>query len=143
MKLVSLLLLSLLVGKGCSREDQEAMNKAKIEYTTMSRGVYERIEIEDKKVAIYSKSKDTKSSEKVMSNDHWKELVALFSTVELEKLNTYKDPTQKRRYDGALIAQLKITYKEKEYQSVEFDHGNPPEEIQKVVNQMLFLIKKE
>ena len=65
-----------------------------------------------------------------------KELSSLTNSVNLEQLATYKDPTQKRFYDGAAIANLKITSNGKEYQTVDFDHGNPPVEIEKLVNKI-------
>jgi hypothetical protein len=58
-------------------------------------------------------------------------------------LSTYKDPTQKRVYDGAAIAELIINYKEKEYQTKNFDHGYPPVEIEKFVNKLVSLVKEE
>ena len=59
--------------------------------------------------------------------------------VKLDSLATFKDPTQKRFYDGAAIANLKVTYKEKEYQSLDFDHGAPPVEIEKIVTKIVLL----
>jgi hypothetical protein len=70
-------------------------------------------------------------------------LVSDFETIALDSLATYKDPTQKRFYDGAAIANLKVTYKEKEYQTLDFDHGFPPVEIEKLVNKIVVLGKKE
>jgi len=61
----------------------------------------------------------------------------------LDSLSTFKDPTQKRFYDGAPIANMKVTYKDKEYQALDFDHGFPPIEIEKLVNKIVLLGKKE
>ena len=63
----------------------------------------------------------------------------LFKLVKLDSLATFKDPTQKRFYDGAAIANLKVSYKEKEYQTLDFDHGVPPVEIEKIVNKIVLL----
>ena len=67
-------------------------------------------------------------------------MVGYFQTFELDSLPSYKDPTQKRFYDGAAIADLKITYKDKVYQSKNFDHGVPPVEIEKMVNKIVSLV---
>jgi hypothetical protein len=63
--------------------------------------------------------------------------------LDLEKLSTYEGPTQKRLYDGAAIANLKVTYKEKQYNSASFDHGNPPVEIEDFIKKVLFVAKIE
>ena len=60
----------------------------------------------------------------------------------MEKVPTLKDPTQKRFYDGAAIANLKIRYKNKDYQTSDFDHGFPPVEIEKVVNKIVAMGQK-
>jgi hypothetical protein len=61
----------------------------------------------------------------------------------LEELPKLKYPTQKRFYDGAAIANLKIRYQDKDYETVDFDHGFPPAEIEKIVNKIVSLAKTE
>ena len=61
----------------------------------------------------------------------------------LEDLNDYKAPTEKRFHDGAAIGKLKITYQGKTYESTEFDHGNPPVEIEKFVDKLQSFAKAE
>jgi hypothetical protein len=60
----------------------------------------------------------------------WKEIVTYFDTVEIEQLSKFKAPSEKRFHDGAAIANLKVTYKGKTYETTDFDHGFPPKEIQ-------------
>jgi hypothetical protein len=61
----------------------------------------------------------------------------------LDEIPTLKDPTQKRFYDGAAIANLKIRYQEKNYETTDFDHGFPPAAIEKLVNKIVSLAKTE
>ena len=112
-------------------------NLPKIEYVAYSRGFYEKIVIENKMVWI-SKDRDAKKmSEPVAINDDVnKELASYLKAVNLDQLATFKDPTQKRFYDGAAIAELKISVDGKEYQTTNFDHGYPPIEIEKLVNKI-------
>jgi hypothetical protein len=70
-------------------------------------------------------------------------LLSEFNKVDLENLPNLKPPTQKRLYDGAAIAELKITFKGKTFETKSFDHGNPPMEIQKVVEIVNSLFKAE
>lgn len=149
MKKTALLLVSIfaLVGCNCQKktieESKETVsnpsvkqyNLPRIEYVANTRGFYEKIVIENKMVWL-SKDRDAKKmgEPNAISDDVNKELASYLKTINLDQLSTYKDPTQKRFYDGAAIAELKITVDGKEYQTTNFDHGYPPIEIEKFVN---------
>jgi hypothetical protein len=136
-----LLFLTIFMAKGCSQQVKNDISNAEIVYTANTRGFYQKITIKNQEISV---SKERDSSEKgtttKISDSDWKELVGYFQTFELDSLPSYKDPTQKRFYDGAAIADLKITYKDKVYQSKNFDHGVPPVEIEKLVNKIVSLV---
>ena len=67
----------------------------------------------------------------------------MFKVAKLADFPKYKDPSQKRFYDGAPIANLSVTYQSKTYQTTDFDHGTPPVEIEKLVNKILSLVKEK
>jgi hypothetical protein len=112
-------------------------NIPKFVYEANTRGFYEKIIIEDKIVLVYN-DRSGKTSEKPiqLSDDENKELSSFMKAIRLDALATYKDPTQKRFYDGAAIANLTISTNGIEYKTVDFDHGNPPIEIEKIVNKI-------
>jgi len=144
MKAISLLLLTIFMAKGCSQEAKNDLANAEIVYTANTRGFYQRITIHNHEVFVNNKRGDESKGDSIKISDaDWNELVSNFETITLDSLATYKDPTQKRFYDGAAIANLKITYKEKEYQTLDFDHGFPPVEIEKLVNKIVLFGKKE
>ena len=144
MKTLIAVVLTIFLGKGCSQETKNDMANTTIEYTANTRGFYKKITIQNKEVFV---STDRNSTEKgtpsAISDADWKELVTYFETVELDSLATYKDPTQKRFYDGAAMADVKVKHQDKEYQTVTFDHGFPPAEIEKLVNKITSLSKDE
>ncbi|GAB3712767.1 hypothetical protein [Flavobacterium koreense] len=144
MKVFTLLVLTIFMAKGCSQEAKNDIANAKIVYTANTRGFYQKITIQNQEISV---SKERDSSDKgvtsKISDADWKELVGYFEKIELDSLSTYKDPTQKRVYDGAAIAELIINYQEKEYQTKNFDHGYPPVEIEKFVNKLVSLVKEE
>jgi hypothetical protein len=144
MKILSLLFLSLFLGKGCSDNQKQDVNTAVIEYVAGSRGFYQKIIIEKQMVRFSSKRAE---KEKIIpfkiSNSDWKELVSFFKTIELDSLGKLKAPTEKRFYDGAAIASLKIIYKDKAYETKAFDHGFPPKEIEKLVNKITSFAKQD
>lgn len=144
MKTLSLLFLTLFLGNACGGIKAQGMSTAVIEYQANTRGFYQKITIKNQTITV---SKDRDGKEKPMpkkiSDANWKELVECFKKVALDSLPKYKDPTQKRFYDGAAIADLKITYKDKTYESKSFDHGYPPKEIKKFVDKINSFVKKE
>ncbi len=144
MKVFTLLVLTIFMAKGCSQEAKNDIANAKIVYTANTRGFYQKITIQNQEISV-SRERDSadKGVTSKISDADWKELVGYFEKIELDSLSTYKDPTQKRVYDGAAIAELIINYQEKEYQTKNFDHGYPPVEIEKFVNKFVSLVKEE
>ncbi|MFE3868311.1 hypothetical protein ACFX5E_09530 [Flavobacterium sp. LS2P90] len=144
MKILSLLFLTLFLGKGCDSAKAQDIQTAVIEYTANTRGFYQKITVKNQMLTV---SKDRNGTDKPVatkiSDADWKELVSYFKEVKLDSLAKLKAPTEKRFYDGAPIANLKITYKDKAYESASFDDGFPPKEIKKFVNKITSLAKKE
>ena len=144
MKLLSLLFLTIFLGKGCDDATAQDLQNTVIEYTANTRGFYQKITVKDQMVSI---SKDRNSNDKAIStkisDSDWAALITDFKEVNLETLKDLKAPTEKRFYDGAAIANLKINYKDKDYETTSFDHGFPPKEIKKLVDKINSFVKKE
>ena len=144
MKLFTMILLSIFLGKGCSNQEKKDLVNTKIVYTANSRGLFLKIIIQNQEVSISKNRREEGNGITTkISDEDWKELVVLFNKIDLDKLSTYEGPTQKRFYDGAPMANMTITNKEKEYQSTTFDHGVPPVEIAEFVNKLTSLVKQE
>lgn len=137
MKILSLLLLTIFLGKGCEAQNKQDMETAVIEYVANSRGFYQKITIQNQTISISKDRSDNKQPiVKKITDADWKELADSFKTITLDRLATLKAPTEKRFYDGAAIAHLKIIYKDKTYETPAFDHGFPPAEIKKIITQI-------
>jgi hypothetical protein len=144
MKAISLLLLTLFLGKSCNTTTQKDIATAVIQYTANSRGYHLNIIVANKKASIaQGRGTENPATEVTISEADWDEMVGYFQKVNLKELPNLKDPTQKRFYDGAAIAKLKVRYQDTDYETVDFDHGNPPVEIEKLVNKIAGLAKKE
>lgn len=116
----------------------------KLEYVANTRGFFEKIIIENNTVTVsYDRNGVDKGETTKISDGDMKELIAAFQKIQLNDLATFKDPTQKRFYDGAAIANLKVTNQEKEYQTVDFDHGFPPVEIEALIAKITSFGKQE
>jgi hypothetical protein len=144
MKVFTILVLTIFMAKGCSQEAKNDIANTKIVYTANTRGFYQKLTVQNQEISV-SRERDLsdKGVTSKISDADWKELVGYFEKIKLDSLSTYKDPTQKRVYDGAAIAKLIINYQEKEYQTKNFDHGYPPVEIEKFVNKLVSLVKEE
>lgn len=137
MKILTMLFLSLFLAKGCDQSER-SMENAVVEYTANSRGFYEQIILKNKTISINKDRNDTSAAKVIKVSDaEWEKLSLDFKTLDLENIPNLVAPTEKRFYDGAAIAGLKITYAGKEYQSQAFDHGHPPMPIKKIIDEIL------
>ena len=140
MKKSIVLLLSILVFAGCAGQKRTVQNETKMEYKAYSRGFYQEITIE-KQLVFVAKSRGEKPVIFKIPIADWNNLNSAIQELDLDSLSQLKGPTEKRLFDGAAIANLKITKQGKTFESQSFDHGYPPVEIEKVVNKILSFVK--
>ena len=144
MKTVTLILLTLFMSKSCSNQAQNDLANSVVQYTANSRGFHLKIIVVNQKATIsQGRGTENPSVEIAISDADWKELIAEFGKINLEEIPNLKDPTQKRFYDGAAIANLKIRYQDKNYETVDFDHGFPPAAIENFVKKIVLLAKEK
>jgi len=141
MRILSLLLLVMVIGTGCSSQKKTDMTSTVIEYSAMSRGYFKKIVVQNQSVSV-TNARDAQAVENKIDKAKWKEIVAEFEKINLESISTLKAPTEKRFYDGAAIGNLKITQNQKTYESQAFDNGFPPNEIEKLVNLLTDFVKE-
>lgn len=141
MKVLSLLLLVIFIGTGCSSQKKTDMTSTVIEYSAMSRGSYKKIVVQNQLVSV-TRGRDAQEVENKIDDAKWKQIVAEFEKISLESIPTLKAPTEKRFHDGAAIGNLKITQNQKKYQTQGFDNGFPPKEIEKLVNLLTDFVKE-
>ena len=116
----------------------------KVEYEATTRGYYSKITLENNVVSV---SNDRNNVEKpqtanLSSSDKY-EIDNLLKNLNPESLTTLKGATEKRFYDGAPHANLKITKNAKSYETEGFDHGFPPKEIEKLVTKLVSFSEKK
>ena len=144
MKLLSMLFLTIFLGKSCDAEQKQEIDTAVIEYTATTRGFYQQITVQNQKFTVTKdRDRNEKLAQQDISKSDWKKIIEAFQEVDLDGMQDLKGPTEKRFYDGAAIANIKITYKGKIYETNGFDHGNPPIEIEKLVRKITLLALPE
>ena len=149
MRIVSLLSVLLFVLGSCNSLKNGVgtsveMKDIEIQYEANTRGFYNKLILKNATISS-TNDRDGKENPIVqkVSEVDWNALIQELNKVDLKNLSNLKAPTEKRFYDGAAIANLKITYKGKIYQSSDFDHGFPPMQIKRVVEIVNLLFKPE
>ena len=133
MKAIQLLTI-ILVSINCSicfSQNNESLKE--IEYYASTRGSSISITINQNKAIFNTKTYKVNSKK-------WNSIVSLISKINLKNLQNLQAPSEKRHIDAALAAEIKITTSENIFTSSQFDHGNPPEEIAKLIDKILKLV---
>lgn len=133
MKIITALFFSLFLAKGCSD-----IKESTIKYELTTRGSYKLATI-TKDSFLLKQNRDAKPQKVELTSAEWKELVSLFSKVDVKNLANLKGETNARTFDGAMFADLSIENKGEVYHTQGFDRGTPPAEIADLVN---FIEKK-
>jgi hypothetical protein len=144
MKLISYILFTLFLSKGCVNQPKQDFSKSILTYTAETRGYYMQITIEDKELRI-SKDRETRlpSVRIPLTAADQKKVLAMVKAIDVPNLSQLKAPTEKRFYDGAAIGNLSVTHNGETYGTAGFDHGNPPVEIEQLVAFMNAFDKSE
>jgi hypothetical protein len=149
MRIVSLLSALLFVLGSCNSQKNVVgnsieMKDIEIQYEANTRGFYNKLVLKN---ATISSTNDREGKEnpivQKISDADWIALNDEINKVDFDNLSNLKAPTEKRFYDGAAIANLKIIYNGKTYQTSDFDHGFPPMQIKRIVEIVNLLFKPE
>lgn len=134
--LVAVLVLVLVSCAAKHKADDKA-EPVSIAYKAMTRGTQKEILITDKNYTDITvrRGEEIKGKGSITPNQ-WKAIVTEASKLDYSSLNTMSVPSAKHQFDGALAANLIITTADSTYQSVTFDHGNPPAELKPLLEAM-------
>ncbi len=99
-----------------------------IEYSAISRGIFNEIKINNNTISV-QKNRNSKPVVSELNNEMREDLMKKLDEIDITLLPKLKAPTEKRFFDGAAHATLKITVDGKTYSTTSFDHGSPPEEV--------------
>ena len=144
MKILFAILLTLISTKECDSNKKEsliAQEETVIIYQAISRGYFEEIKLENKKLT-YSNDRNREIYVTYpFSRKDWEDCLKLLSEIEISSLPHLEAPTSMREVDGAAHANLTIIKGNKETLSNTFDHGHPPVSIKPLVEKLLSIKK--
>lgn len=113
-----------------------------IVYQTSARGAFEYLSISKETITISEDRNLQKMAHYSCSENDWEVLNNLIEQVDLETLHTLNVPSNLRMSDAAAEATLAIQIGDVQYMTPAFDHGNPPKEIETLVNKVLSVKEK-
>lgn len=129
MKITALLFFAILFSSCTAQSNSSEML---IKYEAFTRGNSVEFSITKDNI-IYKDNNGTKKQK--TSLKLWKELIVLVDKFDPSKIGTFIPPSEERIVDKALHAMLLINLGNKqEYISQTFDHGNPPKELEPLLN---------
>jgi len=137
-KITLLLLLAVFVATGCGsvlKQDKDIV----IEYQAMTRGSNQEVVLTHDMVQVRTIAGSKEAYTATITTQQWNDVVKDLEKIDLNTIGELKTPTNKRFYDGALIATLTVKTKDSTYRSSSFDHGAPPAEIASLVNRIVTL----
>ena len=125
----------------CSSKYQKQDMVFKVVYKAHTRGSNLEYTIDNRSIKAITNGYDGKNGEANLLADDKKKIQALIDTLALENINSLTPPSQNSALDRALIAQIQVTINGKRYESMNFDHGNPPVELKPLIDKILALIE--
>ena len=152
MKILFSILLLFLATKECNDSKKNSFNEGNqnssiidqndtmyILYTKQSRGLFEEVLISKNSIKLIDGQNSSSPKTGKISEKDWTLLQKMVGDLNLEQFSELKAPTDKRLYDGAPMATLKLMRNGKELVTPTFDHGHPPQAIEALVNKVLSL----
>ncbi len=139
MKIIFSFLIALLAANQCSQKgknQQQDMYKIEIIYEISSMTNKGQIVINAEKVKTINLSTHEKEERPLLSRER-NDIEKALKQIDLSRIGELKAPTNKRLYDGAPHAVLIIRNENKELKSSGFDHGEPPQELKELVDEII------
>jgi len=120
---------------------KKVQEKIMITYETTTRGFFEIIWVSKGSIS-FSKDRSLKERETYdCPEKEWQEILGMIQNIDIKTLSELKAPSKKYQSDIAAMATLKIESEGEDFKTTIFDHGNPPKEIEGLVNKVLSMKK--
>lgn len=114
-----------------------ASNETAVKYQASSRNTFDFVLVSESRVVVSKDKGLLKTSTYQVDVEDWNTISELIKAIDVETLQDVKAPSTAHQYDGAAHATLVIIIGDVEYMTPAFDHGNPPETIEALVNKVL------
>ena len=128
---------TMIASKKSTKANTDIDYKTSVKYTTSSRGTYDFISISKSNILL-SKDEGLQDIQKyLIEPKEWEAVNKMIEAIDAETIQDLTPPSTKYQSDGAHQAALAIIIGDIQYMTPTFDHGNPPEAIEALVNKVL------
>ena len=139
MKYLIVILFSLFMNNECNQKNQDDTKLESIKYQATTRGYnYECLIDKDSIKVVSSGIKDGSSLGTIQEKD-WEAFKTMIKELDLSKISNLEAPSAKSHTDRAAVGSLQIVVGGEVYESATFDDGNPPDELQPLLDKMVAL----
>jgi hypothetical protein len=135
MKFFSILIFSLITLSNCNSQSLENLT---LNYNAATRGSSVNLDANSSEIQYSDIEGDKKIT---LSKMQWKEIEKLVSKIDLDGIQNLTAPSEGSHTDRALIATLSIMIGDETYESVNFDHGNPPIELKELIEKLFEVVQ--
>ena len=135
MKLLSIFIFSLLTFTNC---DSQSLEDLTLNYNAVTRGSSVTLNTNSSEIQYSDMERNKKIT---LSKKQWNEIKELVSKIDVNSIQNLKVPSEGSHTDRALVATLSIKIGDKTYESVNFDHGNPPIELKQLVDKLFKIVQ--
>tara|TARA_B100000886_G_C20409064_1_gene486161 strand:- start:662 stop:1129 length:468 start_codon:yes stop_codon:yes gene_type:complete len=143
---IPIICLIILSSAGCQskkiivQENFKDLKNVEFIYKKYSRGFYNEISINKNRIRTYLNYEKNKFKDLNINPLQWQKCLSLANEIDLNKVNEIKDISNDRYSDKVHYGKLIIQFNKKQFGSItDFDHGNPPKEIARLTNYLLYL----
>ncbi|WP_187388370.1 META domain-containing protein [Seonamhaeicola marinus] len=121
-----------------AEKEQTSFETISFEYSAVSRGSYQFIKLNNKSIS-FQNTRNGNPQNVICKKEQWTKIINASKSITFKNISNLEAPSQKRLFDGAAIAKLKVIVDGKTYETPSFDHGNPHPEIANLVKEILSL----
>lgn len=107
-----------------------------IEYSSSSMGGFKKIIINKKTISVSGKKSSNPKTE-VCKKEYWDRIIETIDAIDISTISSLEAPSKDFLFDGAPLANLKISFENTVYVTPPFDHGNPNKNIAPLIKEIL------
>ena len=138
MRITFLALFIFLVSENdCS--NQEVNNTESFSYETFTRGSTTMYTVTPERIKVKSTGLNSNENSNSITKEEWNSLLDNLKKIDASEMSKLKAPSDDRASDRGLHAILSVRKNDTIYKTNSFDHGNPPAEVQPLVEAILRL----
>ncbi len=125
----------------CNAQDSSDLEVIEIVYREDARGSSLYCSLKEMQLEVTRSGLQSDERQLALGGNQWNQLVGMIKDLNLGSIDQLEVPSNDRASDRTGTAALIIKTNNQEFESVLFDAGNPPAELEKLINYIIGLIE--